>query len=114
MSMLSDGIDRSFGLEGLQALGQSSNTEASRPAWMQPVEQSDNEGNQNVFNPETLDLSGCDKLTLEGAKCIGKTCKQLSSKSFSRCGDCISDAIMEVIVYHLEHIFSANLSFASK
>ena len=56
--MLSDGIDRSFGLEGLQALGQSnssvtlkqfSNTEASKPVWMQPVEHSDNEGTRKVF-----------------------------------------------------------------
>ncbi|KAL3775761.1 hypothetical protein ACHAW5_005331 [Stephanodiscus triporus] len=117
MSMLSDGIDRSFSLEGMQALGHSNSSVTLKHLNLRGcslVSTLTMKAIGNFSNLETLDLSGCDKLTLVGAICIGKACKRLSSLSFSSCGDCINDAMLEVIVNHLEHLSSANLSFCPK
>ena len=67
-----------------------------------------------LSNLETLNLSGCDKLTLEGAQSIGKACTRISSLSFASCGNCVSNAIVEAAVIHLKYLSSANLSFSPK
>jgi hypothetical protein len=115
--MLSDGVDRAFGLEGLQALGQSKSSVTMKHLNLHGCSLLSTltmKAIGNFSNLETLDLSGCDKLTLEGAKCIGKACILISSLSLASCGDCVSDAIVEAVVIHLEHLSSANLSFCPK
>jgi hypothetical protein len=65
-------------------------------------------------NLETLNLSGCNKLTLDGARCVGKACRRITYLSLASCGDCISDALLESLVLHLELLTTANLSFCPK
>ena len=117
MSMLSDGVHRSFGLEGLQALGQSNSSATMKHLNLHGCSLLSTHTMKAIgklSNLETLDLSGWDKLTLEGAHCIGKACTRISSLSFANCGDCVNDAIVEAAVIHLEYLSSANLSFCPK
>ena len=115
--MLSDGVDRTFGLEGIQALGQSNCARTMKHLNLRGCSLLSTltmKAIGNCNNLETLDLGGCDKLTLEGAKSIGKSCKWIRQLSFGSCGDCISDAMVEVIVNHLDQLASVNLSHCPK
>ncbi len=80
---------------------QFSNTEASKHVWVNLLSTLTMKAIRKLSNLKTLDLSSCNKLTCKGATRIGKTCKRLSLLSFSRCVDCISNAILEVIVNNL-------------
>ncbi|KAL7538021.1 hypothetical protein ACHAXR_008227 [Thalassiosira sp. AJA248-18] len=115
LSMLSDGVDRSFGLEGLQALGKSKCSSTMKHLNLHGctlLSSLSLKAVANFSNLETLDLSGCNKLTLGGARCIGTSCRRISFLSLASCGDCISDAFLEVM--HLEMLTSANVSFCTK
>lgn len=117
LSVLSDGVDRTFGLEGIQALGQSKCARTMKHLNLRGCSLLSTLTMKAIGNfiiLETLDFAGCDKLTLEGAKAIGKSCKLVRQLSFASCGDCISDAMVEAIVDHLDHLSSVNLSHCPK
>ena len=115
--MLSDGVDRSFGLEGLQALGASDSSATMKHLKLHGcslLSTLSMKAISNFSNLETLDLSGCTRLTINGAKCIGKSCRKISVLSLASCGDCISNAVVEAIVSNLDLLTSANLQFCPK
>ena len=111
LTMLSDGVDRSFGLEGLQALGKSNCSTTMKHLNLHGCSLLGTlslKAIANFSNLETLNLSGCNKLTLGGARCVGKRCRRISFLSLASCGDCISDALVEGLVMHLELLSTAN------
>ena len=117
LSMLSDGVDRSFGLEGLQALGASDSSITMKHLKLHGcslLSTLSMKAISNCSNLETLDLSGCTRLTINGAKCIGESCRKISVLSLASCGDCISNAVVEAIVSNLDLLTSANLQFCPK
>lgn len=115
--MLSDGVDRSFGLEGLQALGESNCSVTMKIINLHGCNLLSTLSLKSISNfshLEVLDVSGCTKLTFEGVKEIGKSCRKLSVLSMASCGECVSDAIVETLVVHLRLLRSANVSFCPK
>jgi len=117
LAMLSDGVDRSFGLEGLQALGKSKCSRKMKHINFHGCTLLSTLSLKSIANfheLQTLDLSCCNKLTTGGARCIGKTYRKISSLSLASCGDCISDALVEVLVMNLELLATTNLSFCQK
>ena len=116
LSLLTDGADRS-GLEGLPALGKSHCSVTLRHLNFHGCNMLSTLSMKAIAkfpNIVTLDLSGCNQLTLEGAKCVGKACTCISVLSLSCCGDCISNSIVEVLVARLDLLSSVNLSFCPK
>ena len=115
--MLSDGVDRSFGLEGLQALGKSRCRTTMKHINFRGctlLSTLSLKAIANFDNLETLNLSGCTKLTLGGARAIGKTCRNISCLSLASCGECIGDALLEALVRHLAALDTVNLSLCPK
>jgi F-box/leucine-rich repeat protein 2/20 len=114
--MLSDGVDRSFGLEGIQALGKSHCSLTMKRLNLHGCSQLSSNSLKaisNFINLETLDLSSCTSITIEASR-IGKACRHLSSLSLASCGHCISDAIVESLVTHASALTSVNISFCPR
>lgn len=114
--MLSDGVDRSFGLEGIQALGKSHCSLTMKRLNLHGCSQLSSNSLKaisNFINLETLDLSSCSSITIEASR-IGKACRHLSSLSLASCGHCISDAIVESLVTHASALTSVNISFCPR
>jgi hypothetical protein len=112
--MLTDGADRS-GLEGIPALGKSHCSATMRHLNLHRCKKLSTlsmKAIAKLSSLETLDLSGCNELTLEGAKCIGKTCTRISILSLS--GDCINNSMVVALVAQLEFLRFLNLSFCPK
>ena len=117
LSMLSDGVDRSFAFEGLQALGEaecSTNLKHLNLHGCTLLSTLSMTVISKFTNLETLDLSGCNKLTLRGAKRIGKTCTRITTLSLALCRDCINNAVVEALVTNLNLLSTVNLQFCHK
>jgi len=117
LCMLSDGVDRSFGLEGTQALGASDCSATIKHLNLHGcalISTLSMKAIANFSNLETLDLSGCNKLTLAGSKHIGKSCTKIRVLSLAICGDCISNTVVEALVSNLNLLSTVNLQFCSK
>lgn len=117
LSMLSDGVDRSFSLEGLQALGDSKCTSTLKHLNLHGCSQVCNLSLiaiSNFGSLESLDLSGCTNLTMAGASHIGKKCRLINSLSLASCGDCVSNALLEALIIRLAFLKTVNLSFCKK
>ena len=65
-------------------------------------------------NLERLDLSSNNKLSVAGAKCIGKACRKLTHLSLSSCGDCIGNGIVDALITGQNDLVSVNLSSCKK
>ena len=116
LSMLSDGVDRTFALEGLQSLGTSKCISTLKHLNLHACPQVCNLSLIAISNfgaLESLDLSGT-KLTLAGASHIGKKCRRLVSLSLASCGDCLSNALFEALILRLSLLKIVNLSFCKK
>jgi len=97
MFLLSDGMKRDFGFEGLQALGRSpcalSLTSINLTGCFQ-VSTTALKSLSMLVNIETLCLSGCVNLTAKGMGYLAETMGSVRSLSLAFCGDCITDAMM--------------------
>ncbi|KAL7553593.1 hypothetical protein ACHAWF_016896 [Thalassiosira exigua] len=112
LAMLSDGVDRAFGLEGLQALGKSNHAlKHLNLHGCTLLSTLSMNAIGNFANLQTLVLSGCHRLTLGGARHIGKSCTRISSLSLASCGDCVTEPFVEALVLHSETLATVNLSF---
>lgn len=117
LCMLSDGVNRNFALEGLQYLGNSKCTSTLKHLNLHACPQVCNLSLIAISNLgalESLDLSGCTKLTLNGASHIGKRCRHLVSISLASCGDCVSNALFEAMILRLIFLKTVNVSFCKK
>lgn len=117
LCMLSDGVNRSFALEGLQSLGNSKCSSTLKHLNLHACPQVCNLSLIAISNLgalESLDLSACTKLTLNGASHIGKRCRRLVSISLASCGDCVTNALFEAIILRLTSLQIVNLSFCKK
>lgn len=115
--MLSDGVDRSHGLEGIQALGKSKCAIHMKRLVLHGctlISKLSLRAISNLVNLEVLDLSGCSKLTLDGISGIGKACRRLVHISLANCGDCVTDATVESLVVNCKSMTSANLSYCPR
>ncbi|KAL7450418.1 hypothetical protein ACHAWC_002336, partial [Mediolabrus comicus] len=117
LSMLSDGVDRTFALEGLQSLSKSAASTSLKHLNLHGCPQICNLSLVAIASfgsLEYLDLSGCNKLTIAGATHIGKRCKRLTFLSLASCGDCVSNALFEAIILRLSLLKLVDLSFCRK
>ena len=117
LTLLSDGVDRTFALEGLQSLGGSKCSSTLKYLNLHGCPQICNLALiaiSNLSSLESLDLSGCTRLTLAGASYIGKKCLLLKSISLASCGDCVTNALFEAIILHARSLAVVNLSFCKK
>ena len=115
--MLSDGVDRSFGLEGLQALGRSKCAVFMKRLVLHGcnlISTLSLRAISRLVNLEVLDLSGCTKLTIDGISCVGKSCRNLRQISLASCGDCIGDTFVEQLIVHSMYLTSVNLSYCQR
>ena len=113
MCLLTDGVRRDFGHEGLQSLA---NGDCSAH-----MKQLNLHGCFRVCrvalgalsslkNMESLALSGCKSLSLEGINEIAKNCRKLSQISLAGCGECVTDAMIEILGASLERLKVLDLS----
>lgn len=115
--MLTDGVDRSFGLEGLQALGKSKCAVHMRRLVLHGCNQISTislRAISHLVNLETIDFSGCNRLTLDGIARIGKSCPKLTQISLASCGDCVTDAVVESLILNSKSLTTVNLSYCGK
>ena len=115
--MLSDGMDRAFGLEGLQALGKSKCAVSMKRLVLHGcnlISALSLRAISNLVNLEVLDLSGCNKLTIDGISRIGKSCGSLRQISLASCGDCVGDSFVEQLVAHSTSLTTVNLSYCQR
>ena len=111
--MLSDGVERNFGFEGVQALGRSpcSKTlkkinffgcfQISRVSLLALSE---------MNNLESLVLSGCKNLCQSKMIELAKSCTKLSSLSLASCGDCVGNRMIETMAENLLSLRTLNIS----
>lgn len=111
---LSDGVNRSFGHEGLQSLGKSACAKTLKSLNLHGcflLKMHALKSISNFRSLELLDLSGCTEITYDGASIIGKCCRKLTVLSLASCGDCVNDAIVETLVKDQKHLRVVNVSF---
>lgn len=102
--MISDGVQRDFALEGIQSLGSSTCAKSIKKLNFHGCFQISNWALKALARMTVLDhlvLSGCTKLTISGLSVVATSCPNIRYLSFASCGDCITNAIVEVITKHL-------------
>ena len=95
--LLSDGMKRDFGFEGLQALGRSACATTLKSLNLTGCFQVSTVALKSLsmlVNVESLCLNGCVNLTTQGMAYMSDSMKHVQSLSLSYCGDCVSDAMM--------------------
>ena len=115
--LLSDGIQRDFGFEGLQAVSKSKCAQRIKSLNMHGCFHVQNVALESIgrFTAlNTLILSGCTKLTADGITKLAKSCSQVTELSLSGCGECISDLSMEALVHSMKYLTSVNVSDCTK
>ena len=115
--LLSDGIQRDFGFDGLQLMSKSKCAKHIKSLNMHGCFQIQNVALESIgrFTAlETLILSGCTKLTAGGISKLANACPQVFELSLSGCGDCISDASMETLAQSMKLLTTVNVSDCKK
>ena len=113
MCLLTDGVQRDFGHEGLQSLAKAECTKHIKRLNLHGCFRVSNISLKALSSMENLDclvLSGCKSLSLEGMSHVFKTCTKLSLVSLASCGDCVTDAMLDVMGANLCRLKTLDLS----
>jgi len=115
--LLSDGIRRDFGFEGLQAMTKSPCAKRIKSLnvhgcfQMQTVALA----SMGCFSVlENLVLSGCTKLSADGIAKLATSCPKVTDLSLARCGICVSDSSMALLAQSMKHLVNVNVSDCPK
>jgi hypothetical protein len=115
--LLSDGIQRDFGFEGMQAMSKSSCAKHIRSLNVHGCFQMQTVALASIgrfLALENLVLSGCTKLSADGIAQLAKSCTQISNLSLAGCGDCLSDASMALLAHSMKHLVNVSVSDCRK
>ena len=115
--LLSDGIQRDFGFEGLQALAKSPCANHIKSLNLHGCFQMQAVALASIgrFSAlENLVLSGCTKLSADGIAKLSKACPRVTDLSLAGCGDCVSDVSMAVLAQSMKQLTNVNVSFCRK
>ena len=95
--LLSDGMKRDFGFEGIQALGRSPCALTITTLNLTAVFQISTVACKSLamlVNVENLCMSGCVNLTTQGMGYLADAMSKVKKLSFAYCGNCVTDAMM--------------------
>ena len=115
--MLSDGMKRDFGLEGLQALGKALCANSLKVLSLQDCTQISTTALvaiSSLTNLETLVLSGCTNLSLDGIRAISISCSRIETLSLSNCGNCCCDKMVELVTRNMQRLRVISLAGCEK
>lgn len=115
--LLSDGIQRDFGFEGLQALSKSPCANHIKALNLHGCFQIQTVALASIgrFSAlENLVLSGCTKLSADGIAKLSKSCPKITDLSLACCGDCVSDVSMALLVQSMKQLVNVNVSLCRK
>lgn len=100
MCLLTDGVQRDFGHEGLQSLANEESSVNMKRLNLHGcfrVCRVALGALSSLQSLESLALSGCKSLSFEGFSAIAKSCRKISQLSFAGCGECITDSMVQII-----------------
>ena len=115
--MISDGVNRDFGFEGLQALGRSPCSRVMKILNAHGCFQLNSIALKSISkmcNLEVLILSGCTNLHTDTMIGIAQSCVKIKVLSFASCSDCITNTMLEKIGPHLSSLEYFNLTDCKK
>ena len=111
--LLSDGMKRDFGFEGLQALGRAECSQTITNLNLTGCFQLSTVALRSLgllVNCEHLTLSGCVKLTVQGMVPLAENMKNMKSANFSFCGECVSDFMMSKVLRNWKRLKAINFT----
>ena len=111
--MLSDGVKREFGPEGIQAISLSSCSQSLREFNLGGCFRVGTNALRSIgtlCNLRKLSLTGCTSLTFDGIKAIANGCKNICYICLAHCGDCVTDDIVEILGKNLQRLECVILS----
>lgn len=114
---MSDGVQRDFALEGIQSLGSAECAKHLKKLNLHGCFQISVwalKAFTKMACLEHLVLSGCTKLSLAGLTVVATSCPNISYLSFASCGDCINNAIVEIMTDRLHSLSTLILSDCRK
>jgi len=115
--LLSDGIQRDFGFEGLQAMSRSPCAKRIKSLNVHGCFQIQTVALTSIGRFSALDilvLSGCTKLSADGIARLASSCPQVTDLSLARCGACVSDSSMALLAQSMKHLANVNISDCPK
>lgn len=115
--LISDGLKRDFGFEGLQALGRSDCSKTIKILNLNRCFRvSTNALNSisSLENLRSLSLSGCINITVSGASAIAKKCTSLKFLSLAHCGACATDELIEQVCGSMRNLDNVILTECEK
>ena len=113
MCLLTDGVQRDFGHEGLQALATADCCKSMKKVNLHGcfrVSDISLKYLSSMENLESLVLSGCKSILFEAISILFKSCLRLSHLSLATCGECITDAMIESIGSNVLHLKTLDLT----
>ena len=111
--LLSDGMKRDFGFEGLQALGRADCAKTIKNLNLTgcfQVSTSALKALALLTNCEQLTLSGCVNLTTQGMVPLSENMRNVKSANFAFCGECASDLMMSKVLKNWSRLKSINFT----
>lgn len=115
--LLTDGVSREFGLEGIQSLGASPSSRSICYLNLHGcfhISSISLHAIASMTKLEVLNLSGCTLLTCEGMVKIANSCRYLRYLSLASCGDCITNNMIHRMSPKMLSLNSLDLSYCEK
>lgn len=107
LALLTDGVDRNFGFEGIQSLGHEACRSSLRKLNLHGcfrVSKVALKSIASMVNLKSLTLSNCKSLCVDSLICIFRKCIHLAYLSFAGCGECISDSVLIAVGENLSQL----------
>lgn len=111
--LLTDGVQRDFGHEGLQSLGDAGCIGKMKKLNLNGCFHVKRIALQAISKMAFLDsliLSNCPSLTIEGMVAVAKSCTRLSHLSFASCGECVTNSMLKYVFSHLKELRMIDLA----
>jgi len=115
--LISDGLMRDFGFEGLQALARSDcakTMSALNLSGCFRVSTNALHSISSLENLRSLSLSGCINLALRGVTAVAENCKRLEYLSLAHCGACVTDGMIEQFCGSMRYLDNVVLAECEK
>jgi hypothetical protein len=117
LCLLTDGVQRNFGHEGLQSLSASQCRIHMKKLNLHGcfrISKYSVTALSSLENLSTLVLSSCKSLCPEAISALFQECRHISMLSFAKCGECVSDTMLESIGANLKNLKILDLTDSVK
>ncbi len=111
--MITDGVNRDFGHEGLQSMGEAECAKRMRMINLHGCFHVKKVALRALASMKVLDslvLSNCSSLTVEGMASLSKSCRKLSHLSLASCGECVTNEMLEIIFSNMQEVRTVDIS----